>query len=153
MTQGQPPLVFEVSTGNRPFTANQVMTANHFKRAGMVREWKEATAMSLALNKIRARFDRAWFEFAPVYPKYPITDTSNVHPSTKAIVDALVDAGMIPDDNPYHNAYEGFDAPVVDRAATTPYIMVTVRSLPALEGHRAGECKCAASHQARQLAG
>jgi hypothetical protein len=94
---------FGVVTGGRPLTLNSERKDRWGARAATA-EWKVAAGWALKEHRLhRHRFEAVVFEFTPTYVKGPMPDTANIYPTEKAIVDAVVDAGMIPDDNRWHN--------------------------------------------------
>ena len=87
-------------TGARPLTSNQALSKNRYVVAKTVAMWRSAAAdaevladsFPLQASDIKAQ---------PVYYNMRSRpDTGAAHPSVKAIVDGLVDAGGWPDDNP-----------------------------------------------------
>ena len=69
-------------------------------RAGIVRAWRER-AWAEALSQGMGRF--AWVELDVfITQKGIIADIANHLPTVKAIIDGMVDARVIPDDDPTH---------------------------------------------------
>lgn len=133
--------VITVSTGDRPLVLNRERRLHWSVRSTAVDDWHEATHTQLMLDRVRERWVRAGFRFYPQYPKGPLPDTVAVFPSTKAIVDALVAHGLIPDDNPHHNAWEVHYAPVLNPDIDAPQISVTAYRLEPVDGHEACDCR------------
>lgn len=135
---------FRVFTGERPLTTNQADSSHWSKRGGNKTDWHKATWAALNEAAVKRRFDRAGFRIHPYYPP-PVEhhpDAGGLYPTVKAIVDACVHNGMLPDDNPFHNAYEHFAAPVLDESLTYPVLLVIVIPKPPVTGHGSGECDC-----------
>ncbi len=97
---------------DRPWTSNAQRQMNHYRQAELVKEWRHAFATLAreakvpALGAIRitaqshlvGRRSRDWLAEAP---------------AIKAAVDGLVDAGVIPDDDPTHMLGGTILAPVL----------------------------------------
>ena len=86
--------------GDRPWTTNAERTWHHMKRATHVKDMREAfgwMAKAQQLPKMRAVHiyatplakNRKWRQ-----------DVGACFPAVKAAIDGLVDAGILPDDNP-----------------------------------------------------
>lgn len=95
---------FVVSTGERPTTLNAERKGSRWDRSAATALWKTEAGWALkSAGFHRLRFEAVMFEFTPVYTKGAMPDTGNVYPVEKAIVDAVVEAGVIPDDNRFHD--------------------------------------------------
>lgn len=71
----------------------------HYKRAERVREWREAYAQLVAVERVPPlRFLHA--EVLQACRDRRIPDTGSCFPAAKAAIDGLVDAGVLPDDGP-----------------------------------------------------
>ena len=86
--------------GNRPLTLNKERNLHHMERAGIVKDYRQAFGWLAKVEKIPAlpaikvyatplAKDRRWKQ-----------DVGACFPSVKAAIDGLVDAGVLPDDNP-----------------------------------------------------
>jgi len=82
----------------RPWTLNAERAGNRFKRADMVKQWREAFHWIAKAQKPPA-FDTVSV-VVEVVMKKPLADTGNAYGSVKAAIDGLVDAGVLPDDGP-----------------------------------------------------
>lgn len=94
--------VIELYTGERPVTLNAERKANRYVRAKATALWRH-----LAELEVRGRpgpvpkHGRVHIRFEAVYPSNAgvLPDTGALYPTEKAIVDGLVDAGVIEDDS------------------------------------------------------
>lgn len=127
-------------------TLNAERKAGRFPSAASTAEWKQAAGWAAIRAKAdKARLDAVSFDFQPIYAKGPLPDTGGIHPTEKAIVDALVEVGMIPDDNRWHNAGQMSRRPIM---GVETGVMVTV--YPAeVEPH---SCTCRESRERSQRA-
>lgn len=104
--RGPAPLPWQLTLpGNRP----QMLTANgrvHWRvRAARTRYWRSIAllhARSLLATGTWHRLDQARIEIRLDWPDQRRRDPANWAPTAKAIVDGLVDAGLIPDDDHRH---------------------------------------------------
>lgn len=94
--------VWVIEDNIRPWTTNSERTWHHHKRAKMVRETRERwyllakrsgipTLSQITVAVIPMSRDRRWRP-----------DVGACYPTVKAAIDGIVDAGIIPDDNPQH---------------------------------------------------
>jgi crossover junction endodeoxyribonuclease RusA len=84
----------------RPFTMNQVFgRLNRHDRNALVQEWREAFALLAMEAKVPPLAAIRVFAF-PVLRDRRIQDVGACYPAVKSAVDGLVDAGVIPDDDP-----------------------------------------------------
>lgn len=140
------PASFYVTTGDRPVTLNAERKASRWARATAARAWKEATAAALLEHGLtRCRYERVDIRLRPFYPPRSgnLPDTGGLQPTEKAIVDALVDAGLIPDDNRHHVRSITSEAP--DLAdIDLPRVVVQLDPAPINEPHPPrAHCGCA----------
>lgn len=78
---------------------------NRFPARAAAAEWKTAAGWAFNAAKAhRLRLDAVIIEFQPEYQRGPMPDTAGIFPTEKAIVDAVVELGVLPDDNGWHNA-------------------------------------------------
>jgi crossover junction endodeoxyribonuclease RusA len=97
----------------RPWTANAERRWHHHERARVVREARERWAW-LALAERIPPLKRISVVATPLRPNNrSMPDVAACYPAVKAAIDGLVDAGVIPDDNPHHVTCVTFRAPVV----------------------------------------
>ena len=97
----------------RPWTSNAERRWHHHERARVVREARERWAW-LALAERIPPLKRISVEATPLRPNNrSMPDVAACYPAVKAAIDGLVDAGVIPDDNPHCVICVTFRAPVV----------------------------------------
>lgn len=160
-------IVLHVLTGTRPLTINNERRGHHMQRWREVDDWKGATHEAVLLNRLhRLTLDAAVFTFQPIYPTAVVPDTTAVAPTTKAILDALVAQGILPDDNRFHNLGEFHLPPRVTRTTEVPLIEVTIIPVarhdsnvtvtvpidPEAQSHpQRGDCTCRNTYQSKQL--
>jgi crossover junction endodeoxyribonuclease RusA len=73
----------------------------HFHaKARLTKAWREATAAAVGFEPYR--YERARIVIAYRFPTNHRREVSNLQPTSKAIVDGLVDALLIPDDDDAH---------------------------------------------------
>ena len=82
----------------RPWTLNAERAGNRWKRAELVKHWREAFHW-IAKAQHAPSFDTIHVT-VDIVMKRPLADTGNAYGSVKAAIDGLVDAGVIPDDGP-----------------------------------------------------
>jgi hypothetical protein len=87
--------------GKRPVTLNAERRMHHFERAKIVKEWRNAFAWLAKLNHV-PRHDRVVIIAQPHLKGGRMQDCDACHPSVKAAIDGLVDAGVLIDDSPPH---------------------------------------------------
>lgn len=101
------------------WTVNSERRMHHFARAAKVTPVRE-TAKLLALNWARKNrtptfAGPVYVEFTPVQKPGVLADTANHLPPCKAVLDGIVDAGLIPDDRPEWVRWQTFMPPQKDR--------------------------------------
>ena len=96
-----------VTVPGRPFSLNAERSKHHYKVAEM-KKYVRFSAKTMAIHEMGAIRRRPFFEKVgiDVYPyakdrRYR-QDVGNCYPTAKAIIDGLVDAGVIADDNDQH---------------------------------------------------
>lgn len=100
----------------RPWSLNVERAGNRWKRAEMIREWREAFCW-LALVEEIPPLTTLVVHAHPFYrTARSIPDTAACVGSVKAAIDGLVDAGVLTDDTPDIVRTVTFHAPVVDRS-------------------------------------
>lgn len=138
---------FTVVTGSRPLTLNSERGKHWAPAAEAIAEWREAAGWAATHAGVhRLRLARARFDFRPVYQRGPMPDTGSIFPTEKAVIDALVDLDVIPDDNRWHNAGQLSLPPMAGRWTG---VAVQIRACSALDGHSPG-CSCRAARLASQ---
>lgn len=104
--------------------ANQRRHWSHRQR--LTKVWRESTAWR-ARGASVPRLNRARIVVEFSFGDHQRRDVSNYQPTAKAIVDGLIDAGLLPDDNDRHLI--GPDLRRADRPGA-PQIRVIVTDLP-----------------------
>ena len=141
-----------IGTGDPLPVINEVL-GKHWSTYGRIStDWQAATTGVLRHMKQQSRrFEAARFWFFPLYPEsFPgeLCDTAATLPATKAIVDALVAARVLPDDNAWHNRGESHE-PAERRAGLLyPLIELHVQRLSIPDEHIAS-CSCRAKYEAK----
>ena len=91
-----------MTTMTIPIPARLILTANqrlHWtRRAAVTRELRQL-AVSAWGAAGGPRMDRAHLTVTITYPDRRRRDIANLHPTVKALVDGMVSAGLLPDDN------------------------------------------------------
>lgn len=131
-----------VATGARPLVMNASNRGHHMARHTTMEAWRTATAEALMLARVNAHLTRVGLCFYPVYPNRVQPDTDGIYPTCKAILDGLVAAGIVPDDNGPHVEFFSMEAPVYDPDVVHPFVRVHVFPRPPVSGHGVGECGC-----------
>lgn len=94
----KPPVKISFTFEARPWTLNAERAGNRWKRAEMVKQWRDAFHW-LAVAQKAPKFAQINVT-VDIKMKRPLADTGNAYGSVKAAIDGLVDAGVIPDDGP-----------------------------------------------------
>lgn len=81
----------------RPWTTNADRNLTPYKRAPLIKEWRQAFC-ALAIEAKIPLQKRIAIIVTPILPDRRIQDTAACNPSAKAAIDGLIDAGVIPDD-------------------------------------------------------
>ena len=108
---------FQVFVPGQIWTINRERNLHHMQRHEMVSELRK-TARILTLQEMRREGGRWSFtgpvtvEFLPYQKPGVIADTANHLPPCKAVLDGLVDAGLIQDDTPEFVISQTFYPPV-----------------------------------------
>jgi crossover junction endodeoxyribonuclease RusA len=77
----------------------------HFRaKAKLTKAWREAAAACVTWDQLTPfdAIERASITVAIRFPTNRRRDVGNYYPTAKAILDGLVDAGVLPDDNDQH---------------------------------------------------
>jgi len=108
---GRYPYVLEV--WGEMWTSNKERTLHHFTRAKKVKEWRNASCVAAKARRI-PRMKAVEIRFIPHrLDKRGMADTGGHFPVAKAIIDGLVDAGILTGDGPDTVRRLIFEAPVV----------------------------------------
>ena len=95
----------------RPWTANAERRWHHHKRAEVVRDARERWGWLAKAERVPALL-RVSVEATPIKKtRAAWPDVAACYPAVKAAIDGLVDAGVVPDDDPTHVVRITFHAP------------------------------------------
>lgn len=75
---------------------------HHMAKAKLTRAWREAAGLVAKYAPDYRQYDRARIEIGYRFPTNRRRDVQNLQPTSKAIVDGLVDAGVLRDDDDLH---------------------------------------------------
>ena len=92
-------------------TTNRERAGSRFVRAANVAEWRRS-AQFVAREKKIPRLEVVIAEFRPFQAKGRLADAGAHFPSAKAILDGVVDAGVLEDDDPRYVVAITMHAPV-----------------------------------------
>lgn len=120
---------FWVETGERPLLANSSNSMHPVERGKHVDLWRQAAFYAAAEAGVPKGLDRVAFVARPHYNKGPLPDTGGISPTLKAVIDGLVDYGLIPDDNGDHSRAEVLMAPHLNRLLPHPRVHIGVYDL------------------------
>lgn len=107
--------LLELDMLGRPTLTNRAHNMHHHAVSADRRRWREAGALLARAQRIPA-LERIAVDCWGRYPGGNLPDPDAVAPSLKGVLDGLVDAGVIPDDDGSHVAWVRYLAPVVDRS-------------------------------------
>ena len=95
------------------WTANKERTLHHFTRAKKVKEWCTAACVCARARRI-PKLKAVEIRFTPYRTdKRGLADTGGHFPVAKAVIDGLVDAGILTGDGPHIVRRLIFEAPIV----------------------------------------
>lgn len=69
------------------------------KRRRLTKAWREAAGWALKAAKVPAMSGQVRLVAELCFPRNARRDPANYYPTVKAVVDALADVGVVPDDN------------------------------------------------------
>lgn len=93
--------VLKIPAPARLLTTNAERSLHWSRRAEVVKLWRQASSV-LARHEKMPRFERAEVGFAIHQARGKLADAGAHHPVTKAVLDGLVDAGVLASDDPNH---------------------------------------------------
>lgn len=145
-----------VGTGETPLPTVNKLIGKHWSHYNRIRaEWQAAALDALIERRAtRRRFDRVRFEFTPVYPSgyaKQLPDTGATFAITKPVVDGIVAAGLIPDDNGHHVYGELHRPPRIDRVKQWPLAYPVLHVLIQEVEPDPHDCRCREIYEAKQL--
>lgn len=82
-------------------TLNRERTRHWSTRAEITRQWRNAAYVLAKVDRLPA-FQSAEITFDITQARGQLADAGSHHPVTKAILDGIVQAGVLPDDDPAH---------------------------------------------------
>ncbi len=97
----------------RPFTTNAERTWHHYKRASVVKEWREAYFYLAKEAKIPSLLTAEIIVTPYMQGKGRQQDVAACYPAAKAAIDGIVDAGVMPDDSALYLKSILFRAPIM----------------------------------------
>lgn len=99
----------------RPWTCNAERNMHHYKRAALIKEWRQAAFLLCKEAKVPP-LEAIEVDVIPyLVSKGRPQDIGAAYPSYKALQDGVVDAGVIPDDSPRYVKKVTFYAPVASK--------------------------------------
>lgn len=96
---------------SRPWTLNTERTWHHHKRAKFVKEWREAFCLLAIAQRVPSVTAIEVVATPLLSGRGRTQDVGACFPAVKAAVDGLVDAGVIPEDNPTYVKMLAFCSP------------------------------------------
>lgn len=111
----EPPIgyPYRLEVWGEMWTLNLERTLNHFQRARMVKEWRNAACVVAKARRL-PKMKAVEVRFTPHRATKRLVDTGNHFPVAKAMIDGLVDAGVLAGDGPHIVRRLIFEAPVID---------------------------------------
>jgi hypothetical protein len=104
---------YVVEVWGEMWTTNAERSMHHYTRAKKVKEWRSATCVAAKARKI-PRMKVIEVRFTPhKRNRQGMADTGNHFPVAKAMIDGLVDAGILIGDGPDTVRRLVFEAPVI----------------------------------------
>lgn len=110
--------IYEVTYQQRPWTTNAERRLNRYRRAELVREWRQAFNLLARAAKI-PHLERVHITVQPEQKSGVLQDVAACNPAAKAAIDGLVDAQVIKDDSPDYLTHVTFNQPIRGRNALT----------------------------------
>ncbi len=146
-----------VTTRERMPVINAESGKHWTHKDGIKTDWKAATHAALTEAKFKPRhgLEAARFQFQPWHPpsvpESQMPDTAAHYRVEKSIVDACVEAEVIPDDNRFHNRGQ-FPLPSEHYPGLKfPVMQVDIWPWPLPEIHPAELCDCREKYQQKQI--
>ena len=112
----------------RPWSLNRERSLHRYQRAALVDEWRTHAAWIATSDRTARNLGRVTVT-VDVFQRGPLQDTANAYPCVKAILDGLVDAGVIEDDTGEHVSSITLNAPIRVRSGIEECVVVTVTPL------------------------
>lgn len=118
------PRVFRVSHQARPFTVNEAMRMHRMALVRVTKEWRHAFGI-LASQYRGPVIERATITVELHLKGKRKQDPAGCCIATKAAIDGIVDAGILPGDGPENVVSVTFLAPIFEAAADEMTLVVT----------------------------
>lgn len=113
---------FQIRVNRRPMTLNAERKLHHMARAKQVRELREYGAWLATQQNVPAL--KAIYVDVEPHLRGNLQDADACHPTVKALIDGLVDAGVLADDTPDIVLAIRYVAPV---KSSSDYVILTLR--------------------------
>lgn len=117
----------EIDWLGRPLNANRARNLHHFAKAKASSEWRAAGIMAARMAKIPP-LGAASFTVQSRYTHNRLTDTDACAPALKAVLDGLVDAGVLETDTALHVKSVTYLAPFHDPAKKDALLVVVTKA-------------------------
>jgi hypothetical protein len=112
-----PPCAF-INMNDRP---------HHHAKAKLTKAWREAAHIAAVAVSNRDRYQRAHIVVAYRFPDNRRREVGNLQPTSKAIVDGIVDSGLLPDDSDQHVIGPDNRRHIPNG---TPLVTITIQEIP-----------------------
>jgi crossover junction endodeoxyribonuclease RusA len=118
----QDQMLYRLEFSKRPWTTNAERAGNHWERARLVKEWRNAFHLLAKEAKIPPMKWMAVTAEPFSDAKGRQQDVAACNPAVKAAIDGLVDAGILPDDSPQYLTSVTFLSPKKNKNALVLYL-------------------------------
>jgi crossover junction endodeoxyribonuclease RusA len=113
--------IYRLEFNQRPWTTNAERKGNRWERAELVKVWRSAFQILAKSERIPPM---TWMSVTvePHQKGGRLQDVGACHPSVKAAIDGIVDAGVLPDDSSQYLRSLIYLPPVNDKNSLVLYI-------------------------------
>ena len=113
--------IYRLEFNQRPWTTNAERKGNRWERAELVKVWRSAFQILAKSERIPPMI---WMSVTvePHQKGGRLQDVGACHPSVKAAIDGIVDAGILPDDSSQYLRSLIYLPPVNDKNSLVLYI-------------------------------
>jgi crossover junction endodeoxyribonuclease RusA len=113
--------IYRLEFNQRPWTTNAERKGNRWERAELVKVWRSAFQILAKSERIPPM---TWMSVTvePHQKGGRLQDVGACHPSVKAAIDGMVDAGVLPDDSSQYLRSLIYLPPVNDKNSLVLYI-------------------------------
>jgi len=113
--------IYRLEFNQRPWTTNAERKGNRWERAELVKVWRSAFQILAKSERIPPM---TWMSVTvePHQKGGRLQDVGACHPSVKAAIDGIVDAGILPDDSSQYLRSLIYLPPVNDKNSLVLYI-------------------------------